>query len=290
MSARRPNPIPLEHPDPPPPPGRPCPSCGQRLAPGGIHCSNCGFNLVRGWGPEPGVSSSSESEVCRKCGYDLTGNFSGLCPECGDRRKFSRTPARPAAPKPFPCGRCGYDLVGNVSGICPECGLPAPKVIGTRAASLMPTAADAMRSAYIRIAICAGIAALLFPIPYHTATDLARALIGTAVAAPVGFVLYYIASMIWNGFDTPLRLAFAQVLAVTAFLVAVAGLVGIASALRFGGNPYGAVSVRGLVYFAVAGVTIHTVMDEDLEDSWVGALPLAVAAALAVPATYWLVP
>jgi hypothetical protein len=24
------------------------------------------------------------------------------------------------------CGRCGYDLTGNVSGICPECGTPIP--------------------------------------------------------------------------------------------------------------------------------------------------------------------
>ena len=23
--------------------------------------------------------------VCRRCGYDLTGNTSGVCPECGER-------------------------------------------------------------------------------------------------------------------------------------------------------------------------------------------------------------
>src|SRR3954464_10656309 len=115
MSARRPNPIPLESPDPPPPPGAPCPSCGRRLAPGGIHCTNCGFNLVRGWGPEPGIASSTEPVPCEKCGYDLTDNISGLSPECGHRRRFTRKRARPA-PKPIPCSRCGYDLVGNVSG------------------------------------------------------------------------------------------------------------------------------------------------------------------------------
>jgi hypothetical protein len=27
---------------------------------------------------------------------------------------------------PQHCGRCGYDLTGNVSGICPECGTPIP--------------------------------------------------------------------------------------------------------------------------------------------------------------------
>ena len=25
------------------------------------------------------------------------------------------------------CGRCGYDLTGNTSGVCPECGAPVPQ-------------------------------------------------------------------------------------------------------------------------------------------------------------------
>lgn len=25
------------------------------------------------------------------------------------------------------CFRCGYDLTGNVSGVCPECGTPTPQ-------------------------------------------------------------------------------------------------------------------------------------------------------------------
>jgi RNA polymerase subunit RPABC4/transcription elongation factor Spt4 len=63
---------------------------------------------------------------CHKCGYDLTGNVSGVCPECGaailpatwlwwlQQRRF---PSRA-------CRACGYDLTGNVSGRCPECGAP----------------------------------------------------------------------------------------------------------------------------------------------------------------------
>ena len=30
--------------------------------------------------------------------------------------------ARRRAPRPGHCRRCGYDLRGNVSGVCPECG------------------------------------------------------------------------------------------------------------------------------------------------------------------------
>ena len=29
---------------------------------------------------------------------------------------------RPCAPDPGCCCRCGYDLTGNESGVCPECG------------------------------------------------------------------------------------------------------------------------------------------------------------------------
>jgi NADH:ubiquinone oxidoreductase subunit 3 (subunit A) len=47
--------------------------------------------LIRRWLPR------KHKNVCRECGYNLTGNISGRCPECG------------------------YDLRGNTSGVCPEC-------------------------------------------------------------------------------------------------------------------------------------------------------------------------
>ena len=33
----------------------------------------------------------------------------------------------PDRPTPGFCSRCRYDLTGNVSGVCPECGTPMPK-------------------------------------------------------------------------------------------------------------------------------------------------------------------
>ena len=30
-------------------------------------------------------------------------------------------------PPPGHCRKCGYDLTGNISGICPECGTPIPR-------------------------------------------------------------------------------------------------------------------------------------------------------------------
>lgn len=39
------------------------------------------------------------------------------CSHCGGRY-YAKTPM----PKEPRCGRCRYDLTGNVSGVCPECG------------------------------------------------------------------------------------------------------------------------------------------------------------------------
>jgi hypothetical protein len=42
--------------------------------------------------------------------------------------------ASPALDPDVPhCTRCGYNLTGNVSGVCPECGTPAPLVVPTSA-------------------------------------------------------------------------------------------------------------------------------------------------------------
>lgn len=60
--------------------------------------------------------------ACEQCQYDLTGNVSGICPECGARiagfvvHHF--------------CPQCKYDLTGNTSGACPECGTIVPPPVG----------------------------------------------------------------------------------------------------------------------------------------------------------------
>ncbi|HZW06750.1 MAG TPA: hypothetical protein VFF65_06475 [Phycisphaerales bacterium] len=48
-------------------------------------------------------------KVCGKCGYDLRGLPTAVCPECGPGR----------------CSACGYDLRGLSGGVCPECGKAA---------------------------------------------------------------------------------------------------------------------------------------------------------------------
>lgn len=52
---------------------------------------------------------------CQDCGYDLTGNVTGICSECGEAIE---------SPDDLVghCQGCGFDLTGNVTGICSECG------------------------------------------------------------------------------------------------------------------------------------------------------------------------
>ena len=53
---------------------------------------------------------------CPRCAYNLRGNASTLCPECGTQLTVAPT---------ILCVRCRYDLKGLASdGPCPECGTP----------------------------------------------------------------------------------------------------------------------------------------------------------------------
>lgn len=66
--------------------------------------------------------AAMEANLCKKCGYNLTGNTSGVCPECGTTIYGLKGRATASTrPKPTECGRCGSDLTQTPNGNCPEC-------------------------------------------------------------------------------------------------------------------------------------------------------------------------
>jgi hypothetical protein len=62
--------------------------------------------------------------VLLRCLASLLATWSALAFLC--LRKYR--PARPG--RPGVCARCSYDLTGNVSGVCPECGAEVARVAG----------------------------------------------------------------------------------------------------------------------------------------------------------------
>jgi len=90
---------------------------------------------------------------CSKCGYDLAGNISGVCPECGTNVGCSHANARPAHPRP-PRWRPGPNAVRVRACVRPRAGPRRISLAGREAGGLKSTAhvgALGLRSVFIHL-------------------------------------------------------------------------------------------------------------------------------------------
>ncbi len=79
--------------------------------------------LARGWRYARKVwSGRHKPRLCIGCGYELTGDEPGSCPQCGSVFDASPSVASSTAVA-LPCPNCQYDLRGLPSGKCPECAM-----------------------------------------------------------------------------------------------------------------------------------------------------------------------
>jgi hypothetical protein len=65
------------------------------------------------------IRAGERPHACRRCGYDLTGNVTGVCPECGTETRLRLYRRRKGL-----CPNCGYALRGQGLGRCPVCSTP----------------------------------------------------------------------------------------------------------------------------------------------------------------------
>ena len=187
---------------------------------------------------------------------------------------LARPPRDPAlaaaARKPLPCTKCGYDLRGLRGGVCPECGTavkPTPLAGAQRFQTGVSQSSWLDRSALIwggiGLAIGLGVYAVLFdPIagPLVFAVDF----VATVV---IGWAVFLICSMLWIGFDQPLRMTVVQLTGAYGFY---AGLGSIAES-----TPY-----LGWVIQLIAFVCLLGLLAKLLDIEWRDALILAMASSI----------
>jgi predicted RNA-binding Zn-ribbon protein involved in translation (DUF1610 family) len=79
-----------------------------------------------------GLSTDADAAANVPCAWFVFWVIMSMVPDMGraGRRRATKTPSDP----PPSCHVCGYNLTGNVSGRCPECGTAVGQTDGSRAA------------------------------------------------------------------------------------------------------------------------------------------------------------
>ena len=139
---------------------------------------------------------ASVERYCRDCGRDLRGiPADAPCPDCGDAPSpAAQPPSTP--PEITQCVGCGYDLTGlSRDGVCPECGLD---VISSQHGALFlycDKAYLAKLHAGITL-IVAGIAQLVFAVPFMIVAAIAVSITQGSGAVVILSMLVYFASLL----------------------------------------------------------------------------------------------
>ena len=145
-----------------------CPSCFRPLPPDTGVCVSCSAGLNRNASPD------GSGPKCQKCGYDLTGAKSLICPECG-------TTQRPRAKKDLDMSR---------------------EVV--RDAYLKPAIAMLVGFACV----------ILFLVAYGIPESIPSILIAILVQSVVGLAIFWLCSVIWIGFNEPFHINAMRLLAI----------------------------------------------------------------------------
>jgi hypothetical protein len=73
------------------------------------------------WQVRPVPIVDRSDPTCPSCLAKLNGDGPEECPNCGDAFQWVDIEEPPVDPTAMLCRQCGYELTGNLSGRCPEC-------------------------------------------------------------------------------------------------------------------------------------------------------------------------
>lgn len=171
----------------------------------------------------------------------------------------------------LPCPKCGYDLRGLRSDRCPECG----KVLNYTAIRQAENKRDGINDsawfdgkAIAMAAVGLTVGAAVYGLREDGLVGVAAFGLDFSFTVVIGWVIFFLCSVTWIGFDQPLRMTMVQI--VGAF-----GLYsGIAALLML-------VPIPGIVTFFVGAAILVGLLSErleiDLQDAIVVALLVAIA-------------
>ncbi|MEM9166174.1 MAG: hypothetical protein AAGB48_04035 [Planctomycetota bacterium] len=213
--------------------------------------------------PEHRIERSSQDD-------DHDDGILGLEPEAPStpHPALSRTPPRPdPSLPPKPCPECGYDIRGLRVPVCPECGykIGLSPVRDRDAVPKQSSWFDAKAAVYAGIGLSIG--AVTYAIAFDPLLGPMAFGIDFVATVVVGWVVFFLCSMMWIGFDQPLRMTAVQLIGAYG---AFAGTWALLSQIPF----------FGFIAFIVSGFVLVGLLADLLEIEYKDAFIVAVLSAV----------
>ncbi|MBL9030590.1 MAG: zinc ribbon domain-containing protein [Phycisphaerae bacterium] len=228
-----------------------CPGCQSSVPHGSRLCVQCGRNLLSG-----GVVRTAVGED---------------------------DPIEPTRVKGGKCGKCGYSLKGLKAMRCPECGSPLRPE--RKAEKYAADSAAIRRMEYLKplihIAIGLGGLAAVY-LGQGEMKQFLFYLIYWGVSIPIGVVVFFVACLLWLGFDAPFHLTglrLAGIYAVTDLVRAVLGM-----------TPLPGFAVMAVLVFVYVGMMMESLDLEMVDAVIMGLLCWGVKMAILVTIMVMLMP
>ncbi|MFI4898743.1 MAG: hypothetical protein ACIARR_13080 [Phycisphaerales bacterium JB059] len=148
--------------------------------------------------------------VCPSCLRPLPPD-TGVCVSCSTGLNRNPSPDG-SGPK---CQKCGYDLTGARSLICPECGTKQSPTLARRNEHSRAIVRDAYLKPALALVLGLAFI-IVFQLLIEQANAIPTVLLAILIQSVVGLVIFWICSLAWIGFDEPFHMNVLRLLAIYA--------------------------------------------------------------------------